>query len=152
MYEIREFTREDIPAVLAYERELRRQEPGIYFWEPDEAYAAQLEKSFSDPRFNTSLSFLACRDGEVIGRIDASLITSRIDAGCASAYLDWICVLKSERHTKVAQTLLAALRQECKKRGVELIIALMARNDEAQRFYQNVEGAAIHDTGIWINT
>lgn len=45
MYEIKEFTKGDIPAVLAFERELRRQEPGIYFWEPDVAYAAQLEKS-----------------------------------------------------------------------------------------------------------
>lgn len=152
MYEIKEFTREDIPAVLAFERELRRQEPGTYFWEPDEAYAAQLEKSFADPRFNTAISFLARRSETVIGRIDASLIASRNDAGCASAYLDWICVLKSERHNKVAQSLLAALRQECKTRGAELIIALMARNDEAQRFYQSVEGASIHDTGIWINT
>ncbi len=85
----------------------------------------------------------------MIGRIDASLIASRIDADCVSAYLDWICVLKSERHNKVAQALLAALRQE---RGAGLIIALMARNDEAQRFYQSAEGASIHDTGIWINT
>ena len=151
MYEIKEFAKEDIPAVLAFERELRRQEPGIYFWEPNEAYAAQLEKSFTDPRFNTAISFLARRGEMVIGRIDASLIASRFDAGCVSAYLDWICVLKSERHNKVAQALLAALRQECKTRGAELIIALMARNDEAQRFYQSVEGASIHDTGIWIN-
>ena len=151
MYEIKEFTKGDIPAVLAFERELRRQEPGIYFWEPNEAYAAQLEKSFADPRFNTAISFLARRGKTVIGRIDASLIASRFDAGCVSAYLDWICVLKSERHNKVAQALLAALRQECKTRGAELIIALMARNDEAQRFYQSVEGASIHDTGIWIN-
>ena len=28
----------------------------------------------------------------------------------------------------------------------------MARNDEAQRFYQSVESTALHDTGIWINT
>lgn len=131
---------------------LRRQEPGTYFWEPDDAYAAQLEKSFADPRFNTSLSLLAWRGKTVIGRIDASLIASRSDAGCVSAYLDWICVLKSERHNKVAQALLAALRQECKERGAGLIIALMAHNDEAQRFYQSVEGATIHDTGIWIST
>ena len=152
MYEIKEFIREDIPAVLAFERELRRQEPGIYFWEPDETYAAQLEKSFADPRFNTSLSLLAWRGGAVIGRIDASLIASRVDVRCGSAYLDWICVLKSGRHNKVAQSLLAALRAECKARGVELIIALMACSDEAQRFYQSVEDASIHDTGIWINT
>ena len=26
----------------------------------------------------------------------------------------------------------------------------MANNEEAQRFYRNVEDASIHDTGIWI--
>ena len=31
------------------------------------------------------------------------------------------------------------LRQECKARGAGIIIALTARNDEAQRFYQSVE-------------
>jgi len=31
------------------------------------------------------------------------------------------------------------------------LIALMAENDEAQRFYKNVKNASVHDTGIWIN-
>lgn len=147
---IRSFEKADVPAVIAFERELRRQEPDTYFWEPDEAYARQLEASFEDPRFNTAISFLAIRDGSVIGRIDASVISSRSDAACCSVYLDWICVLKSERHGRIAQALLEALRAECKKRGAELLIALMAANDEAQRFYKSVEGASIHDTGIWI--
>ena len=86
----------------------------------------------------------------MIGRIDASVITSRSDAACCSVYLDWICVLKSERHRRVAQVLLNALRAECKKQGAGLLIALMAANEEAQRFYRSVEGASIHDTGIWI--
>lgn len=36
------------------------------------------------------------------------------------------------------------LRQECKARGAGIIIALTARNDEAQRFYQSVGGAHRH--------
>ncbi len=152
MFEIRSFEKEDIPNVMAFEREVRRQEPDTYDWEADETYAKQLERSFDDPRFNTALSFIAWKDGRVIGRIDASLISSRSDASCFSAYLDWICVLKSERHSKVAQALLRALRAECRARGAGLLIALMANNDEAQRFYRSVEGAAIHDTGIWIDT
>ena len=65
--------------------------------------------------------------------------------------MDWICVLKNERHQKVAQALLNALRTELKKRNVSLLIALMANNDEAQRFYKSVEGAAIHDQRIWMD-
>lgn len=151
MFEIKKFEKEDIPKVIAFESELRRQEPDTYYWEPDEAYAKQLEKSFDDLRFNTAISFLAVKDGHVIGRIDASIISSRSDASCYSAYLDWICVLKSERHHEVAQTLLRELRNECKAQGIGILIALMANNDEAKSFYKNVEDASIHDTGIWMD-
>lgn len=151
MFEIKELEKEDIQKVIAFELELRKQEPDTYYWEPDEAYEKQLEQSFDDPRFNTALSLIALKDNRVIGRIDASLISSRSDATCFSAYLDWICVLKSERHHRTAQALLNALRTKCKEQGVGLLIALMANNDEAQNFYKNMEDASIHDTGIWIN-
>ena len=151
MLEIRKMERKDVEKVLEFERELRRQEPDTYFWEPDEAYAQQLERSFEDPRFQTAISYVALRDERVIGRIDASLISSRSDAACFSAYMDWICVLKRERHNKVAQALLDALRAECKRQGVGVLIALMAENEEAQRFYHHVENASIHDTGIWMD-
>ena len=88
MIEIKEFEKDDIDRVIAFERELREQEPDTYFWEPDEAYARQLELSFLDPRFNTAISFIALKEGRVIGRADASLISSRSDASCCSAYLD----------------------------------------------------------------
>ena len=151
MFTIKRLEKDDIPKVIDFERELRRQEPDTYYWEPDETYAKQLERSFDDPRFNTAISFIAMKDSKVIGRIDASLISSRSDASCFSAYLDWICVLKNERHHQAAQALLKALRAECKEQGVGLLIALMAKNDEAQRFYKGVDGASIHDTGIWID-
>ena len=151
MFKIKEFEKDDIDKVIAFENELRKQEPDTYFWEPDEAYAQQLERSFEDPRFQTAISYIALRDERVIGRIDASLISSRSDAACFSAYMDWICVLKRERHNKVAQALLDALRAECKRQGVGVLIALMAENEEAQRFYHHVENASIHDTGIWMD-
>ena len=151
MFEIKKFEIGDIDRVIAFEEELRRQEPDTYYWEPDEAYRRQLEQSFADQRFNTAISFLAIKENSVIGRIDASLISSRSDASCFSAYMDWICVLKCERHHKVAQALLNALREECKRQGTGVLIALMANNDEAQRFYKSVKDASIHDTGIWID-
>ena len=150
-YSIIPFEKEHVGLVIAFEKELRVQEPDTYYWEPDEEYRPALLRSFTDERFNTAVSFIAVKGGRVIGRIDASLIASRSDAVCCSAYLDWICVLKSERHTGVAQALLDALRAELKARNVSLLIALMANNDEAQRFYRAVEGASIHDEGIWID-
>ena len=151
MLEIRRFEKEDITRVVAFEQELRRQEPDTYFWRADETYRKQLESSFSDPRFNTAISFIALKVGKVIGRADASIIASRSDAACFSRYLDWICVLKSERHNQVAQKLLEAVKSECRRQGVGLLIALMAENDEAQRFYRNIKNASIHDTAIWMD-
>ncbi|MBR3343964.1 MAG: GNAT family N-acetyltransferase [Solobacterium sp.] len=150
MFTIKEFKMDDIDRVIAFEYELRKQEPDTYYWEPDATYRKQLEQSFDDERFRTALAFIAVKEDKVIGRIDASLISSRSDASCFSAYMDWICVLKSERHHKVAQALLDALREKCKEQGVGVLIALMANNDEAQSFYKNVENASMHDTGIWI--
>jgi len=150
MFRVKEFEKADIDRVIAFERELREQEPDTYYWEPDTAYRKLLEQSFEDERFRTALSFLAVQDDKVIGRIDASLISSRSDASCFSAYMDWICVLKSERHHKVGQALLSALREKCREQGVGVLIALMANNKEAQRFYKSVENASMHDTGIWI--
>jgi len=151
MLEIRRFEKEDITRVVAFEQELRRQEPDTYFWRADETYRKQLESSFSDSRFNTAISFIALKGNKVIGRADASIIASRSDAACYSRYLDWICVLKSERHNQVAQKLLEAVKSECKRQGVGLLIALMAENEEAQRFYRNIKDASIHDTAIWMD-
>ena len=148
---VKMFEIEDIQKVIEFEYELRKQEPDTYYWEPDDNYVKQLEESFSDERFNTAVSLVAYKDDRVVGRIDASLISSRSDASCFSAYLDWICVLKNERHNKVAQALPDGLRKELKKQDVGLLIALMANNEEAQRFYNNVENASIHDTGIWMD-
>lgn len=148
---IKAFEKSDIQKVMEFELELRKQEPDTYFWEADETYRKQLEASFDDPLFNTSMSFIAVQNDKVIGRIDGSIIASRSDASLYSAYLDWICVLPSERHNKVAQLLLTALRSECKKRGVGVLVAMMANNEEAQRFYKNVEDSSVHDTGIWMD-
>ena len=45
MLEIRRFEKEDITRVVAFEQELRRQEPDTYFWRADDAYRKQLESA-----------------------------------------------------------------------------------------------------------
>ncbi len=151
LFTIKEFEKDDVDRVIAFERELRKQEPDTYYWEPDATYRKQLEQSFDDERFRTAMSYIAVKEDKVVGRIDASLISSRSDASCFSAYMDWICVLKSERHQKVGQALLNALREKCKEQGAGVLIALMANNEEALSFYKSVENASMHDTGIWID-
>ena len=89
-------------------------------------------------------------DVKVVGRIDSSIIASHFD-GSKKAYLDWICVIKSYRHSGVAQRMLSELIQRLKSQNIETLIALTASNDEAQRFYKSIPNSEMRDTGIWID-
>lgn len=150
MVTVERLTRDRIGDVLDFEQELRRQEPDTFFMDAGEGYRALLERSFEDDRFSGAVSLLAYRDGRVVGRIDAVILATRSDASCTCAYLDWICVLKEERHRQTAQRLLAELRRELKARGADTLIAIMAHNPDALRFYKAVENASIHDEAVWM--
>lgn len=89
-------------------------------------------------------------DDKVVGRIDSSIIASHFD-GSKKAYLDWICVIKSYRHSGVAQRMLSELIQRLKSQNIETLIALTASNDEAQSFYKSVPNSEMRDIGIWID-
>ena len=147
--EIRDFTRDRIADVLDFERRLREEED-FWGWEMNQAYVSAVERSFDDRSFDDSVSLLAYDGAAVVGRIDASLIASRFD-GSKKAYLDWNCVIKSSRHQGVAQRLLESLRQICKERQIDTLIALTAANEEAQRFYKSVPDSVMKDVGIWID-
>ena len=147
--EIKHYTKDRIPDVLQFERDLRSEE-NFWGWEFDEKYIADVTASFENPTFSDSLSLLAYLDGKVVGRIDCALIHSHFD-GSVRAYLDWICVIKSYRHKGVAQALMQTLRKELKSQGVDTLIGLIASNEDAQRFYSNLPNAEIKDVGIWID-
>lgn len=147
--EIRKYTKERIPEVLQFERDLRAEED-FWSWEIDEKYIADVTASFEKPAFSDSLSLLAYMDGKVVGRIDSTKICSHFD-GSTKAYLDWICVLKCYRHHGVAQALMTALRSQLKESGVDTLIGLIAANEEAQHFYRSLPDAKIQDEGIWID-
>ena len=143
------YTRERVADVLDFERRLREEE-NFWGWEIDGAYIDAVEKSFADPRFANSISLLAYADGKVVGRIDSTLVCSHFD-GSVKAYLDWICVLRSQRHRGTAQALMAELRRRLKEARADTLVGLIAGNPEAQRFYRALEKAKIQDEGIWID-
>lgn len=147
--EIKLYTKDRIPDVLQFERDLRLEED-FWYWEIDEKYIANVTASFENPAFATSLSLLAYMDGKVVGRIDSTLICSHFD-GSVKAYLDWICVIKSYRHKGVAQALMQTLRKELKERKSDTLIGLIASNEDAQHFYRSLPDSEIRDEGIWIN-
>lgn len=147
---IEPYTKDRIDDVLAFEHELRIQED-FWGWEIDKAYEESVRKSFVDPLYKTSISFLAYVENNVVGRIDASLIPSHFD-GSVKAYLDWICVLKSNRHNGIAQSLMEHLRKVLKEQyNVSVLIGLIASNKDAQSFYRSLPNSLIRDEGIWID-
>ncbi len=149
MLEIQPYTKDKIPDVLDFERRLREEE-NFWGWEIDHEYISAVEQSFEDKSFEDSISLLAYDNGVVVGRIDASLIASHFD-GSKKAYLDWICVIKSNRHQGVAQRLLESLRKVLKDRHIDTLVALTAANEEAQRFYKSIPNSEMRDIGIWID-
>lgn len=142
------YTEDMLPAVLEFENRLRGEE-NDYFWDIGEEYQRSVRNSFQDARFTPCISLLAEEDGKVVGRIDCSMIFSRFD-GSIKAYLDWICVLKSMRHRGIAQALMNELRRRLREQKIDTLIALIAANPEAQRFYRSIEGAMIRDEGLWL--
>lgn len=146
---IRKYAESRIDDVLDFEHRLREEE-NFWGWEIDEAYIASVRKSFHDREFDTSLSLLAYAGSRVVGRIDSTMIASHFD-GSKKAYLDWICVIKSYRHSGVAQALLSALLEALKSRGIDKLIALTAANEDAQRFYKSIPHSEMKDIGIWID-
>ena len=142
--EIKQYTKDLIPDVLQFERDLRVEE-NFWGWEIDEKYIADVTASFENPAFANSLSLLAYMDGRVVGRIDSTKICSHFD-GSTKAYLDWICVLKSCRHKGVAQKLMETLRAELKKQGLsaqhhtsiisQIFVAVKQKMSKAHNFYE----------------
>lgn len=147
--EVRVYTKELIQDVLDFEARLRKEED-FWGWEINEKYIDSVKKSFDDPAFDHSLSLLAYVDDKIVGRIDSSIIASHFD-GSKKAYLDWICVIKSYRHSGVAQRMLSELIQRLKSQNIETLIALTASNDEAQSFYKSIPNSEMRDIGIWID-
>ena len=146
---IKKYTKDRINDVIQFELDLRKEE-NFWGWEINDDYIKSVKDSFDKQEFNNSISLLAYVDNKVVGRIDSSMIYSHFD-GSIKAYLDWICVIKSYRHYGVAQSLMSELRKRLKNEGVDTLVALIASNDEAQRFYRSLENAEIRDEGIWID-
>lgn len=147
--DIQKFTKDKIDDVIEFELNLRKEE-NFWGWEINDRYVKSVKDSFENDMFNNSISLLAYVDNKVVGRIDASIITSHFD-GSLKAYLDWICVIKSYRHHGIAQNMMNELRKQLRSLGADTLVALIAANEEAQRFYRSLEKAEIRDEGIWID-
>jgi len=61
MITVERYTKSRIPDMLEFERGLRKEED-FWGWELDEKYISDVTRSFDDPRFANSISFIAYVD------------------------------------------------------------------------------------------
>lgn len=151
MINIKQFKKEDIDKVIDFEKELRRQELNTYFWNIDEDYKIKVLNTFADKNFDNAFSFLAVDNDDVIGRIDVSLIVSRCNGIIETAFLDWICVLKSRRHEGIGQAMINHVKRYLKEKGITSFIVLTSENEEAKRYYDAMEKEASIMRALWFN-
>ncbi len=93
LIDIKQYTKDLIPDVLQFERDLRSEE-NFWGWEIDEKYIADVTASFENPAFANSLSLLAYMDGKVVGRIDSTKICSHFDGSTKASGLIYNFILQ----------------------------------------------------------
>ena len=62
---VKEYTKDRLEDVLAFEAELRKEED-FWGWDIDDKYISDVTKSFSDPAFHDSISLLAYEEDRVV--------------------------------------------------------------------------------------
>ena len=133
---------ESVDMLVDFEKKARISEPDIFIWDFDEhTFKADTIKSLENPLFASARCMICVENGEVLGRLDFALLPSI--GGDLRAYVDWVYVLKEHRHKGIAQFLFKEMGEYLAKLGVAEYILLTAENDEAQRFYKNMQGAEI---------
>lgn len=110
---IERYTKERIPDVLRFEKDLRAEED-FWGWEIDDKYISAAANSFDNSDFDNFPSSLAYMDGKVVGRIDSIKICSCFDSP-TKAYLNWSCMMKSCCHMGVARALMRTLKAKGKQ-------------------------------------
>ena len=135
----------NLDKLVTFEQTARATEGDIFIdsFDPGD-FKTQTLRALKDENF-TSARCLVCVDenGDVVGRLDFTLLPSFAYGGELRAYVDWVYVLVAFRHKGVAQLLFKKMEALLKPLGVEDYFLLMAENGEAQRFYRNVAGGEI---------
>ena len=144
--EIKHYTKDRIPDVLQFERDLRSEE-NFWGWEIDDKYIADVTASFDNPAFANSLSLLAYVDGKVVGRIDSTKICSHFD-GSTKAYLDWICVIKSFKGRLFPVFLIDGYHVVMGHQNGRLFVNLAGPAEEQRTAGQFPEGAGPEYMGV----
>lgn len=120
--------------------------------EPDMMLVEQIDEAaikerLCNPFFQSKKSILAIGDNGVVGRIEYHFYGCLQD-GYRMAYVDWVYVLKDQRHNGVAQGLFREFEKDCCDNCINQYYLIRATNGNAERFYKSFDGAKLNEQPI----
>jgi len=140
----------NLDKLVAFEKNARASEAEIFLDGFDEVqFRNETLNALENPNF-TSARCLMCIDenGNSIGRLDFSIVSSFAFGGDLRAYVDWVYVLKEHRHRGIAQFLFKEMETYLTAQGIKEYFLIAAENNEAQSFYRSLENASIEKQDI----
>lgn len=135
----------NLDKLVQFEKRARASEPDIFIHEFDEVkFKNETLNAIKNPLFS-SARCLMCADarGDVVGRIDFSILSSFAFGGELRAYVDWVYVLKECRHRGIAQFLFEKMESVLTELSISEYFLITAENEDAQRFYGNMQNTKI---------
>ena len=137
--------RDNVGEYIAYLKLAMSEEPDMMFAEKVDEQG--IKNRIEDPFFNRTTSVLAKENGKVVGRIEYHFYGCMQD-GYKVAYVDWVYVLKAQRHKGIAQMLFAEFERDCAQNDIDQYYLIRATNEDADRFYKNFKNASLRDVPL----
>ena len=132
----------NIDQYITYLRKALSEEPDMLWVEKiDEA---GIKARINDPFYQNTKSILALDGDDVVGRIEYHFYGCLQD-GYRMAYVDWVYVLPSYRHSGIAQQLFKEFEKDCAANRINQYYLIRATNPGADKFYHSFENAELDD-------
>jgi len=136
---------ENINKLVDFEVQSRVTEAEIFSNNFDkDSFKSKTLKALTNPSYKSCFCLLCFNEHEnVVGRVDFCLLPSLAFGGDLRAYVDWVYVLKEERHKGIAQFLFNKMEEILRQKEAGEYILIVAENKDAQRFYESLKGKQI---------
>ena len=129
---------------LNLRKKARISEPDTFINEFDEfKFKTDTINSMKNPLFASAKCMMCVESNEVIARLDFVMLPSYAFGGDLRSYVDWVYVLKEHRHKGIAQFLFKEMELYLQSQGAKEYFLIAAENEEAQRFYNGIQGVEI---------
>ncbi|MCL2406866.1 MAG: GNAT family N-acetyltransferase [Defluviitaleaceae bacterium] len=142
----------NLDALIEFEIKARETDTDIFITPLDiEVLRLSTATAIKTPAYNSAKCLLCISDdGCIIGRLDFTILPVLAFSPEIRAFVDWIYVLKNNRHTGAGKLLIKEMKEYAASVGAKEYFLIAARNDEAQRFYRSFPDIEIKNEQVLI--